>query len=686
MATAIRDLLDGILPATLREPLDAGVGWQVESAGQALLWVEVGATTRVGKQVRWSAAHSSGLRADIVFERDPDYSAATLQVTLANPTSQQSIPLSDIKPVSLRWQGLRRESVQVRSVGGGLTHAYFPPGAYRENAVALRPGGSDFFTVESGVDGRSSSRDLPFLQMATVGEASAGLVVALEWSARWFQRIGSGWQPAAPLIWEAGIPIKGLTLAPGETLALPVAHLIAYEGDLNAGGNACRRYVYDRICPNLAGVRPVPPISYDHWFGIGCDFDEDLLRRLVDRSAEMGLEYFVLDAGWYAGCGPGGEFSRGVGNWERLDAAKFPNGLEPLAGYTRSKGLKFGLWFEVERAHRSSDMVRDHPDWLFDDGGEYLHLNLAIREAQDYVIRVVGTWIDRLGLEWSRWDYNIGPTRFWEKADPTGKIQFSYVAGLYRVLDALTRDHPGWLVECCASGGRRIDLGTLRRAHTIWFSDHTEDASVCRFMQLGANRFLPGHLPNSALPVQSGEGDGTTTEADVVARMCGALSFDGHVESWSPALVARIGKLVDVYREFRHLLVGDFYPLTPQPARPSEAEVAQFISRDGSDAIVLGFAGLITCGDVQVRLRGLDPRAAYLIWDPIDGGEVRVGGKKLLEAGLRLPLAAGAVIRRLRCIGNHQLMKRLVLRESRGGVCAPSPAATSPRPRAGSSP
>ncbi len=648
MPVAIRDLLEGILPTALREALDAGAGWQVESAGQALLWVEADAPLRADNQERWSASHSSGLRADVVFQRDPDHGAATLQVTLANPTRQQSIPLSAVKPVCLRWPGLRRGSIQVRSVGGGLSHAYFPPSAYRENAVAFRPGGSDFFTVESGADGRSSNRDLPFLQMATVGEGAAGLVVALEWSALWFQRIRGGWRPADPLSWEAGIPVNGLTLAPGETLALPVAHLVAYEGDLDAGGNACRRYVYDRICPNLSGARPVPPISYDHWFGIGCDFTEDLLRRLVDRSAEMGLEYFVLDAGWYAGCGPGYDFSRGVGNWERLDAAKFPHGLEPLAGYARSKGLKFGLWFEVERAHRSSDLVRDHHGWFFDDGGEFLHLNLAIREAQDYVIRVIGGWINRLGLEWSRWDYNIGPARFWEKADPTGKIQFSCVAGLYRVLDTLIHDHPGWRVECCASGGRRIDLGTLRRAHTIWFSDHTEDAAVCRFMQLGANRFLPGHLPNSAVPVQPGEGDGAVTEADVIARMCGALSFDGHIELWSPGQAARIRELAGIYREFRHLLVCDFYPLTPQPARPGEPECAQFISRDGTDSVILGFAGLLSSDEVRVWPRGIDARAAYLVRDPISGSEARVGGKEIVENGLRLSLRAGAVIRRVR--------------------------------------
>jgi len=51
-----------------------------------------------------------------------------------------------------------------------------------------------------------------------------------------------------------------------------------------------RQYIRERIGPSLCGQRPLPPLSYDHWFGIGCDFDEVLLRRLAGRAAELGLE------------------------------------------------------------------------------------------------------------------------------------------------------------------------------------------------------------------------------------------------------------------------------------------------------------------------------------------------------------------------------------------------------------
>ena len=104
-----------------------------------------------------------------------------------------------------------------------------------------------------------------------------------------------------------------------------------------------RRYLYQQVCPRYLGKPVLPPLSYDHWFGVENEFDEAFLRQ-VDRAAELGLEFFVLDGGWHTG-----GFPDGVGNWTP-DRRKFPHGLKPLADYVRSKGLKFGIWVEPERA------------------------------------------------------------------------------------------------------------------------------------------------------------------------------------------------------------------------------------------------------------------------------------------------------------------------------------------------
>ncbi|MDA8217733.1 MAG: alpha-galactosidase, partial [Dehalococcoidales bacterium] len=485
MPIALRDQLRGVLPAALLQQMNEGPGWQVESGDGPLSWNTVGTPEARNGRLEWVAVHASGLRAKVTADLDEPAGAARMQVELSNPTPHESLPLSAIRPAYLCWRSLPIDHTELRSVSGGLAQSLLPSGAFRETVVATRPGAAkrDHYRLESASDGRSSGRDLPFLQL-TIGEGTeAGLVIAMEWSGQWYQDFGPHDEDGS-FLWQCGIPVSDLTLAAGETLVLPTVHLIGFKGDRDAGGNAVRRYIYDRVCPDLNGHRPLPPISYDHWFGIGCEFDEALLRTLADRAAELGLEYFVVDAGWYAGCGSGYDYGRGVGNWGTVDRRKFPEGLESFAEYVHGKGLGLGLWFEIERARRDSDLARRHPEWFFDIGAEFLHLNLALADAQEYVIETIGDLIERLDLGWIRWDYNRGPKPYWDSVDPTGKIQFDYVRGLYRVLDEIMAAHPRCLIECCSSGGRRIDLGTMRRAHTAWFSDHTVDPLVCRFMQL----------------------------------------------------------------------------------------------------------------------------------------------------------------------------------------------------------
>jgi hypothetical protein len=110
------------------------------------------------------------------------------------------------------------------------------------------------------------------------------------------------------------------------------------------------------------------------------------------------------------------------------------------------------------------------------------------------------------GLEWIGLDLNIDPAPFWRLADPPGKGELAYCRGLYRLLDELRRAHPGLIIENSAAGGRRVDLGMLRRTHLNWLSDQTFTPDICRYMQCRWNSFLPGHLANSAVAVPLGSG------------------------------------------------------------------------------------------------------------------------------------------------------------------------------------
>ena len=497
--------LAGILPNSLRAALRGPPYFSIATSDGVLAPTSIG---EGGHGVQYRLG-DTGLVARVGIRADAQHRVAVQSLTLVNERDLPSPPIHDISTISLRLEGGPHVRPELHWINGGLTHNLYPPMAYRENRASFgmpsSQGSAWGHETASGPDGRSSNLDLPILQMQWVeADGSCGLWAALEWSAEW--TLGIRMLDRTAWRFHGGPQVNGIVLEPGEALVMPDTHVGFFEGGVDAGCNSARRYIYDCICPDYDGERPLPPISFDHWFGVGELIDEPFLMKQVDACAELGLDFWVLDASWFPGAKR--SFSEGVGNWERVDHDKFPNGLEPLADYVREKGMKFGLWFDVERAHRNSDWVREHPSWFFDVGGDYLHLDLTQEQVQDAVIDLLDGWIRRLDVRWSRWDYNIGPKPYWDSVDPTGKVRFAYMRGLYRVLDTLLERHPQWLVEACASGGRRIDLGTLKRAHTIWFSDHSDDPHVCRLMQTGAARYLPGHLTNSSVEVHLREGEG----------------------------------------------------------------------------------------------------------------------------------------------------------------------------------
>ena len=377
-----------------------------------------------------------------------------------------------------------------------------------------------------------------------------------------------------------------------------------------------RRYLYENVCAKYLDKPVVPLVSYDHWFGIGNGLNYDLLKAEAKCAAELGVETFAVDASWF----PGG-FPDGVGNWDRIDINKFPCGLEPLAEYVRELGMDFGLWFEPERAAEETTFIKQHPgwfipvncnQWLGRTKKQYYHLNLANSDAQDYLIYIIGEWIEKLDLRWSRWDYNIEPYLFWKTVDPTLKIQFDYLKGLYYVLDTLMKKYPNWMVEGCASGGRRIDIGMIKRSHTFWFSDQTEDPFICRYMQARANRFLPGHLLNSSIAVGFGQGDCNFNDTAALSRMLGKMAFDGDIASWSSKLIERMACRVNEFKSIRHLLVQDFYQLLPIPTTTEDWDAVQFISYSGDETILFVFSGGFA-GCKTIPLFGLRPAGEYLV-------------------------------------------------------------------------
>ena len=122
-------------------------------------------------------------------------------------------------------------------------------------------------------------------------------------------------------------------LEPQETFETPTIFLGAFTDGADGLGNVLRPWVRTTLMNPVTWKNPNFPLLVNNSWGSGMDVNEAIAKRMIRDSADLGLEMFHLDAGWF----------RGVGDWVP-DPRKFPNGLATISDYAHAHGLKFGLW------------------------------------------------------------------------------------------------------------------------------------------------------------------------------------------------------------------------------------------------------------------------------------------------------------------------------------------------------
>ncbi len=258
------------------------------------------------------------------------------------------------------------------------------------------------------------------------------------------------------------------TVAPGGSFEGPEAVLAWSDQGFNGLSEQLHRFVNLHIVPAYWQLRQ-RPVLFNSWEGCLFDFNRSRLLDLASRGKKLGCELFVLDDGWF---GNRNNDKTGLGDYT-VNRRKLPGGLEALAQRVNAMGLEFGLWFEPESVNPDSDLYRAHPDWALTDGltplygRNQLHLDLTKPEVRDYIVENVSAILDSANITYVKWDMN-------RNSIALGARAHAYIMGLYDVLRRIFGPRPKILLEGCASGGNRFDLGMLCFAPQIWCSDDTD--------------------------------------------------------------------------------------------------------------------------------------------------------------------------------------------------------------------
>ncbi len=550
---------------------------QVEQAPDAVSWT--GADPRSGVEVTLGLRlHPSGVLsvdASVTNTGTDAYGVERLAPTLPLPSTAQ-----EVLTLAGRWS--KEFQVQRQPLAtGAIVH---------ENAR-----------------GRTSHESSPTMFAGTpgFGETHGEVVgVHLAWSGNHVLRAeqlpdGRGYLQAAELL-----QFGEVSLGPGETYSTPTVHAVHSATGLTAASQAFHSFV--RSMP----WHPTTPrkVLLNTWEAVYFDHDVTGLKALADRAAEVGIERFVLDDGWFRGRD---DDTTSLGDWH-VDERKYPAGLDVLGDYVRGLGMEFGLWVEPEMVNPDSDLFREHPDWAIGVAGHpevlarnQLVLDLGNPEVFDYLLDRLDSLLGELGIGYVKWDMN---------RDLLQAQVHRQTTALYAMLDELGRRHPQVEIESCASGGARIDLGILRRTQRVWTSD-CNDALERQLIQRGCSYVVPPELMGAHVgPTRSHTSGRVHTLAFRAATaFFGHFGLEWDLSSATPEDRAGLAEIIALHKQLRPLLHGGLVVRGdhPDPA----ALVHGVVAEDGSQAL---FAYVqLTTSDTTVprlvQLPGLDPLRSYEI-------------------------------------------------------------------------
>ena len=259
-----------------------------------------------------------------------------------------------------------------------------------------------------------------------------------------------------------------LTLQQGQSYTSPTLYASFSSSGLSGVSRNFHQYVRRHLIRFDVTTKP-RPVHYNTWEGIYFDHDVDTLKDLADRAAELGVERFVLDDGWFIGRH---NDKAGLGDWY-VDEAVYPDGLTPVIDKVNALGMEFGLWVEPEMVNPDSNLFRAHPEWILstppnEDVGfrNQLVLDLTRQEVFDYLYERLDSLLSEYNIGYLKWDMN-------RDINQPGDQHFKpaihrQTHALYRLLDTLKQAHPSVEIESCCSGGGRADYGVLQHTDRVW--------------------------------------------------------------------------------------------------------------------------------------------------------------------------------------------------------------------------
>ena len=524
----------------------------------------------------------------------------------------------------------------------------------RERSVArspLHPGLQGVYSLR----GHSGHQFNPFVALVrpeTTEEAGEAFGFALVYSGNHALTVDVDPYRSARVL--AGINPETFSwpLAPGERFQTPEVVAAYSDRGLGAMSRTLHALFRGRLARGAWRDRP-RPILINNWEATYFDFDEEKLVGVARAAADLGIELFVLDDGWFTNRDD--DFG-GLGDWE-INTSKLPSGLSGLARRVNELGMDFGLWIEPEMVNPGTRVWEEHPEWVLHAPGQPLRpcrhqyvLDLSNPAVVDYLYARLEQVIGSANISYVKWDMNRSFADVYSRTTAPGDrgcVWHAFILGVYELYDRLTRRFPEILFESCAGGGGRFDAGMLAFAPQAWTSDDTDAVERLR-IQWGTSLAYPVSSMGSHVSAVPNHQLFRVTPLKMRADVAyfGTFGYELDATQLTDEERAAVREQVAFMKEHRALIqFGDLYRLrSPFEGRGNECSW-MVVSAEKNEALVAYYRVLqeVNVGRRFVRLAGLDPDARYEVRevDPAEGPNAvglryrrPLGGSELMRVGL----------------------------------------------------
>ena len=308
----------------------------------------------------------------------------------------------------------------------------------------------------------------------------------------------------------------------------------------------------------------------------------DACVPLIDKAAEVGVEGFCFDDGWWRQADTSGY----LGDWEPNDERFGPHTFQDLIDYVKSKGLVAGLWTELEASSIGSK-AESLPDecFLTNEGNRIYrsgrhYFNLGNKQAKEYLMAKLSAIYD-MGIRYIKNDYNGHP------GAGVDYPNMSPLAGLEQHARAsnefyreISERFPDLYIENCGSGAMRSD-GQINRNFSVQSVSDCEE--YYKLPSIVSGTFLslvPEQVGIWAYPYprifwdmngdeyltdeyRKSQADGAQTVFNMACGSMGVLYLSGKIDKADEYNTELIKAGVRLYKELRPFIekATPFYPL-----------------------------------------------------------------------------------------------------------------------------